>query len=305
MGLAMSQYHTPVMLREALEGLSISPSGIYVDLTFGGGGHSSAILAQLNTGKLIAFDQDEDARENARGFTQKNFTFIDSNFRFFRQYLKMHGIIQVDGILADLGVSSFQIDTPERGFSTRFQSDLDMRMNPAAKKSALHVINEYPAEALATIFFRYGELRNAKALSRAITSARINKKIVTTEDLKEVLEPFMPRGREFKFLSKVFQAIRIEVNDELDALQEMLVQSLETLKPGGRLVVISYHSLEDRLVKNFMQTGNFEGRVEKDFYGNIVRPLDPVNRKPLVPTEDEIQKNKRARSAKLRIAEKK
>lgn len=304
MGLAMSQYHTPVMLREALEGLAIIPSGIYVDLTFGGGGHSEAILARLTTGKLFGFDQDKDAIENAKGLQQENFTFIDSNFRFLKQYLKQYNVNQVDGILADLGVSSFQIDTPERGFSTRFDSELDMRMNPDAEKSAIDVINSYSEEQLADVLYNNGELKNSRALARAIVAARIKKKIINTEEIKEVLAPFMVKGRENKFLSKVFQAIRIEVNDELSALQEMLTQSKEILKPGGRLVVISYHSLEDRIVKNFMQTGNFEGYVGKDFYGNVIRPFIPVNRRPMTPTIEEIDKNKRARSAKLRIAEK-
>jgi 16S rRNA (cytosine1402-N4)-methyltransferase len=304
MGFAMSKYHTPVMLYETLEGLKVNPSGIFVDLTFGGGGHSAAILSTLTSGKLFAFDQDLDARENAKAMQSKNFTFIDSNFRYFAQYLKMHKVTEVDGILADLGVSSHQIDTPERGFSTRFESELDMRMNRDAEKSALTVINEYSEEKLINILKSYGEIQNARQIAKSIIAARIKNKIRTVEELKTILNAFAPRGRESKFFAKIFQGIRIEVNDELVALKEMLIQSSGVLKKIGRLVVISYHSLEDKLVKNFMQSGNFRGELEKDIYGNIIRPFNPVTRKPLVPSQTELIENKRSRSAKLRVAEK-
>lgn len=305
MGFAMSKYHTPVMLNETLEGLRINPAGIYVDLTFGGGGHSSAILSHLTTGKLFAFDQDADAAQNARSFNSSNFTFIDSNFRYFRQYLKMHGVTEVDGILADLGVSSHQIDTAERGFSTRFDSELDMRMNQDSDKGAYSVINEYSEAQLISVFKSYGEIRAARPMAKAIIAERIKGKITTTEALKAILKSFAPRGKEAKFFARVFQAIRIEVNDEVNALKEMLLQAMSILKKGGRLVVISYHSLEDRPVKNFIATGNFEGNVEKDIYGNINRPLEPITRKPVVPEDKELSDNPRSRSAKLRIAEKK
>ena len=300
----MSKYHTPVMLNETLEGLKVNASGIFVDLTFGGGGHSAAILSRLTSGKLFAFDQDIDAWENAKAVKSKSFTFIDSNFRYFRQYLKMHRVTEVDGILADLGVSSHQIDTPQRGFSTRFDFELDMRMNQDAEKSALTVINEFSEEKLMSVLRSYGEIPNARQVAKSIVAARIRSKIKTVDEFKTLLNAFAPRGRESKFFAKIFQGIRIEVNDELAALKEMLIQSSKILRKGGRLVVISYHSLEDRLVKNFIQTGNFNGEMEKDMYGNIIRPFSPVTRKPLVPSENELMENKRSRSAKLRVAEK-
>jgi len=301
--IAMSTYHTPVLLDQCLEGLKISPSGTYVDLTFGGGGHSSAILDGLTTGKLYAFDQDEDAKINASEIKSKSFTFIESNFRYFKRYLKMYGIVQVDGILGDLGISSHQIDTPFRGFSTRFDAELDMRMDRNSEETAKGVVNNYSRDELMEIFTRYGEIKNARKIASQIVSSRIMRPLNTVDELKRAIEQFYPKGGEFKFLAKVFQAIRIEVNDELTALKEMLQQSLDILKPGSRLVIISYHSLEDRLVKNFMNSGNFEGELQKDFYGNVTNPLHPITRKPITPTEKEISENKRARSAKMRIAE--
>ncbi len=301
---AMNIYHTPVMLNECLEGLKITSSGTFVDLTFGGGGHSGAILERLDTGKLFAFDQDPDAAENAKSFVDKSFNFIPSNFQYFKRYLKLHGFETVDGILADLGVSSHQIDTPHRGFSTRFDAELDMRMDKTSPKTAKTVVNEYSQSELQQILSQYGEVRNARQLSEAIARARSSSSINTIEDLKSILNPLARRNQEFKYQAQVFQAIRIEVNNELEVLKEMLVQAAEALNVGGRLVVISYHSLEDRLVKNFFNTGNFKGEQEKDLYGNVIRPLQPITKKPLVPHEEELQFNKRSRSAKLRIAEK-
>lgn len=287
---------------ECIQGLAINPGGIYVDLTFGGGGHSEKILEKLAGGKLYAFDQDQAARANA--IAHSSFTFIEANFRFVKRYLKLNNVTRVDGILADLGVSSHQIDAPERGFSTRFDASLDMRMDRHGGKSAQNVINEYSEKELHRVLGMYGEVRNARTLAAAIVSARTNKPVNTVAELKEILQKFSPRGKENKYYAQVFQAIRIEVNEELKALEEMLVQSAEILKPGGRLVVLSYHSLEDRLVKNFMSKGNTRGEVEKDFYGNLIRPLKPVNKKPLEAKKEEIALNSRARSAKLRIAEK-
>ncbi len=303
--MAQENYHIPVMLHECLEGLAIRPEGVYVDVTFGGGGHSKAILEKLTTGHLYGFDQDADARANAEQLDKRSFTFVQSNFRNLRKYLKFYGVTQVDGILADLGISSHQIDSPGRGFSTRFEGQLDMRMNTAASVSAKEIVNEYGERDLAKIFGLYGELPQPMKIARAITAYRVNKPLETIEQLKEAVGKFAPRGKEFKFYAQVFQAIRLEVNEEMEVLKEMLEQCAEVLKPGGRLVVMSYHSLEDRLVKNFMNKGNFEGEDVKDFYGNLVRPLEPVNRKPIVPSEEEIARNSRARSAKLRIAEKK
>lgn len=300
----MGSYHRPVMLKECLQALEIKPEGTYVDVTFGGGGHSKAILKKLNGGKLLAFDQDKDASENARQIENSEFVFIEANFRYLKRYLKANGIAGVDGILADLGVSSHQIDKAERGFSTRFDGELDMRMDQKAPHSAKHVINSYNESELQKIFGMYGEVRNAKTLAAAIVAARINKPLDTSGDLKEVLKRFAPRGKENKYYAQVFQALRIDVNDELKALEEFLIQSSEVLKPGGRLVVMAYHSLEDRLVKNFINKGNFSGDDEKDFFGNVIRPLKPVNKKPLVASKDEVLENNRARSAKLRIAEK-
>lgn len=303
--MAQENYHIPVMLQECLEGLAIRPDGVYVDVTFGGGGHSKAILEKLTTGHLYGFDQDADAKVNAEGFDKRSFTFVQSNFRNLRKYLKFYGVAQVDGVLADLGISSHQIDSPGRGFSTRFEAELDMRMNVNTPLSAKDVVNDYGERDLAKIFGLYGELPQPMKIARAITAYRVNKPLETIDQLKEAVSRFAPRGKEFKFYAQLFQAIRLEVNEEMEVLREMLEQSAEVLKPGGRLVVMSYHSLEDRLVKNFMNKGNFEGEDVKDFYGNLLRPLEPVNRKPVTPSDEEIANNSRARSAKLRIAEKK
>lgn len=304
----MSAYHNPVMLKECIEGLDIKPDGVYVDVTFGGGGHSKAILERLTTGHLIAFDQDADAEKNAQTLDQsgkRSFTFIESNFRFLKKYLKLHGITEVDGILADLGVSSHQFDEPARGFTIRAEGVLDMRMDQAATKSAREVVNEYEEKDLIHILSAYGEVRNARTLAREIVNFRMNQPIETNEQLKAIAMKHAPKGRDLKYLAQVFQAIRIEVNEELEALKEFLVQAGEVLKADGRLVVMSYHSLEDRPVKNFINKGNIKGVDEKDFYGNPIRVLDPVNRKPIVPEAAEIKENSRARSAKLRIGRKK
>ncbi len=300
----MSTYHQPVMLAECLAGLKINPKGTYLDLTLGGGGHSRAILDHLSTeGQLYALDQDQDAIEEGKNIASENLTLIEANFRFFAQYLKLYQIQQVDGILADLGVSSHQIDTAQRGFSTRFQGQLDMRMDQKASKNAQQVINEYSEADLHRILGLYGEVRNAKTLAQAIVRERVNQNIDTVEDLKNICLPYAPRHREHKYLAQIFQAIRIEVNDELKALEEMLIQSAEVLQTGGRLVILSYHSLEDRLVKNFIQKGKFQGEIEKDLYGNPLNvPFQAVHRKPLTASAEEIQTNKRARSAKLRVA---
>jgi len=297
-------YHKPVLLKQSIEGLQINPDGIYVDLTFGGGGHAMAILEHIKEGRLFAFDQDPDAAENAERLTSKSFKFIKNNFRYADKFLKIHGIDQVDGILADLGVSSYQIDTPERGFSTRFDGDLDMRMDKDSSKSAKQVINKYSEQDLHKIFGMYGEVRNAKSLANAIVNARNLSPIKTNEALKKILAGFAPRGREFKYFAQVFQALRIEVNNELEVLKEMLVSCTNILKPGGRFVVISYHSLEDRLVKNHFNKGKFYGDVDKDVFGNELKPLQSVTRKPVVADELEILENNRSRSAKMRIAKK-
>ncbi|GAB4141242.1 MAG: 16S rRNA (cytosine(1402)-N(4))-methyltransferase RsmH [Bacteroidia bacterium] len=299
----MSTYHKPVLLNECLEGLSIRPEGTYVDVTFGGGGHTRAILERLNEkGRVIAFDQDKDAVANV--IDDPRFTLVQQNFRYLSNFLKLHKAIPVDGILADLGISSHQIDVPERGFSTRFEGPLDMRMNQSSGKTAADVINSYDERDLKRLFAEYGEVDNAGRLVRLIAEARVNMRIATVSDLKNIIQPCMPRGKEFQYLAKVFQALRIEINGEIEALRQMLQQVPEVLKPGGRIAVISYHSLEDRLVKNFFKSGDFEGKEEKDFYGNLIRPLYPVNRKPVLPTAEEIETNSRARSARLRIAEK-
>lgn len=300
-----STYHEPVMLSECLDGLNIQPEGTYVDVTFGGGGHSRAILERLTTGRLLVFDQDPDAVANAEKFKDdKRFTFIAANFRHIKRYLKLHKAEKVDGVLADLGVSSHQINTPERGFSTRFEADLDMRMNPNGEKTAREVLNVRSTAELQRILGMYGEVTNAKTAAEAIFAARHNSPIETVNDLKGILMRYAPKHRENKYFAQVFQALRIEVNDELSVLEEFLTQIPEILNPGGRLVVMSYHSLEDRLVKNFIQKGKFDGEVEKDFYGNAIRPLVSVTRKPVEATQEEVARNPRARSAKLRIAEK-
>ena len=293
------------MLSECLEGLNIQPEGVYVDVTFGGGGHSRAILEKLTTGRLLVFDQDPDAAANAAEFKDdKRFTFIAANFRHLKRYLKLHKAEKVDGILADLGVSSHQINTPERGFSTRFDADLDMRMNPNIEKTAREVLNSRSTAELQRILGMYGEVTNAKTAAEAIFSARHNSPIETIAELKGILMRYAPKHRENKYFAQVFQALRIEVNDELAVLEEFLTQVPEVLNPNGRLVVMSYHSLEDRLVKNFILKGKFDGELEKDFYGNAIRPLSSVTRKPVEATDEEVARNPRARSAKLRIAEK-
>ncbi|HCX20764.1 MAG: 16S rRNA (cytosine(1402)-N(4))-methyltransferase [Flammeovirgaceae bacterium] len=300
----MSTYHVPVMLKECLDALNIQPNGIYVDVTFGGGGHTRAILEKLDGGMLYAFDQDADAKANAEEFQQhRSFTFVESNFRFLKRQLRFHGVKQVDGILADLGVSSHQLDEGSRGFSTRFDGELDMRMDQGAAVTAKHVVNEYDQKDLIHILSAYGEVKNAKTLAAAIIRARGMKTIHRNEQLREIALTCAPRGKEMKYLAQLFQAIRIEVNDEMGALHEFLEQTPEVIKPGGRLVVMSYHSLEDRPVKNFINAGNIRGKQEKDFYGNIIRPFESVTRKPIIAGEEELERNNRARSAKLRIAE--
>ncbi len=293
-------YHQPAMLKEALDALDIKPNGVYVDVTFGGGGHSREILKRLNSeGRLIAFDQDPDAIANA--LVDNRFHLVEQNFRFLKNWIKVLNALPVDGILADLGVSSHQFDSETRGFSIRFDAQLDMRMDQKRPLTAHGVINYYDEQPLTEVLRQYGELQNARALARAIIS---NRPLNSSTELIMALDRFAQRGKENKFKAQLFQALRIEVNEELVALKEMLLQSVEVLKPKGRLVVISYHSLEDRIVKDFMKTGNFEGEPEKDFFGNLLRPLQPLHTKPLVPTEDEINMNPRARSARLRTAEK-
>ena len=293
------------MLEACLEGLAIRPEGVYVDITFGGGGHSKAILERLGEkGRLLAFDQDSDARANAQAIDDKRLTFVDANFRYLQKYLRLYGVKNVDGILGDLGVSSHQFDTPERGFSTRFEANLDMRMNQRGGKTARDIVDTYSVEELHRILGMYGELQNAKTAAQAIVAARANRNIETVNDLKAALQRYAPRGKENKYFAQVFQALRIEVNDEMGALQEFLTQSAEVLKPQGRLVVMSYHSLEDRLVKNFIGKGKFYGEVEKDLFGNDLKPLQSVTRKPIEASPEEIAQNSRARSAKLRVAEK-
>lgn len=296
-------YHTPALLGESVDGLNISPHGVYVDVTFGGGGHSREILNRLGEeGRLIAFDQDEDAVANISA--DPRFIFVHGNFRFLKNFLRYHGVEAVDGILADLGVSSHHFDISERGFSFRLPGELDMRMNRNAQKKASDILNEYDVARLSDLFYRYGELRNARQIASAVVRYREEKPIRETNDLLAILEPFTRREKEKKTLAQAFQALRIEVNGEMEVLQEMLLQALRVLKPGGRLCVISYHSLEDRLVKNFFKTGNFEGEPVKDFYGNVETPFTVISRKVIVPSDEEQQSNPRSRSAKLRIAEK-
>ena len=295
-------YHIPVLLNESVDGLITKEDGVYVDVTFGGGGHSKEILSRIKGGHLYSFDQDTDAIKNAEAIQDSSFSFINGNFRFIKRYLRAEGVREVDGILADLGISSHQIDAAERGFSTRFDAELDMRMNQGAEKSAKEVVNEYSEGELHKILGMYGEIKNAKTAASAIIRARTNNKIIRINDLKEVLKPLAPKGKENKYYAQVFQALRIEVNEELKVLEEFLLQSAELIKPGGRLVVISYHSLEDRLVKNFINKGKFHGEVEKDLYGNFETPFESATRKPIEASEEEIERNSRARSAKLRIA---
>ena len=296
-------YHNPVMLDKCIEGLNIEPSGVYVDVTFGGGGHSRAILERLTTGHLYAFDQDEDAAQNA--FDDERFTFIPQNFRYFKNFIQLYHGGMVDGIIADLGVSSHQFDTPEKGFSTRFDGPLDMRMSQMTPNDAATVVNTYDHETLTRILRLYGEMQQPHLVASDIIMARDTEPIETTAQLKAAVQRRLPRGKENKVLAQLFQALRIEVNQELDALCAFLNQCPDVLKPGGRLVVMSYHSLEDRIVKNFMKTGNAEGKEDKDFFGNLNTPYTIITRKPIVPTDEEIENNSRARSAKLRIAERK
>lgn len=296
------EYHNPVLLKASVDGLNIKPDGVYVDVTFGGGGHSKEILSRLGpNGKLFAFDQDEDALANA--LDDERFVLINENFRFIKRFLRFYGVKSVDGILGDLGVSSHQFDVAERGFSTRFDAELDMRMSQKNDLNANRVVNEYDEENLKRVFLDYGELKNAPVLARTIVQAREERPITTTDDLKEVLAKFLPERIRNKILAQIYQAIRIEVNQEMDVLKEFLEQSLEILNKEGRLSVISYHSLEDRLVKRFMKNGMFEGEPERDFFGNFSVPFKTVG-KLIIPDNEEIKLNNRARSAKLRIAEK-
>ncbi|MCA6362574.1 MAG: 16S rRNA (cytosine(1402)-N(4))-methyltransferase RsmH [Bacteroidetes bacterium] len=299
----MLTYHKPVLFHESLEALAIRPDGVYVDVTFGGGGHSRGILAQLNeNGRLLAFDQDADAEANV--IDDARFTLVRQNFRYLKNFLRLHGISAIDGLLADLGVSSHQFDVAERGFSTRFDGPLDMRMSQAQPLTAADVLATTEEFQLRSIFRQYGEVDNAPQLARRIVQARSEEPIATIAQLKAAIAPCMKRGRENQYLAQVFQALRIEVNGELEALKALLTQTAEMLKPSGRMAVISYHSLEDRLVKHFFRTGNFDDDAEKDFYGNLIRPLEPVNRKPVTPGKEELEENPRSRSAKLRTAEK-
>jgi 16S rRNA (cytosine1402-N4)-methyltransferase len=296
-------YHNPVLLNNSIEGLAIKKAGIYVDVTYGGGGHAKEILKNLGeTGVLFGFDQDVDVKQNI--IADKRLVFLPHNFEYISNFLKLHKVTQVDGILADLGVSSYQFDKAERGFSTRFDADLDMRMNQFIKKSAKNIVNEYEENDLRDVFFKYGEIKNSTRVARDIVIARADGKIETIERLKKITLAASPRGKENKFFAQLFQALRIEVNREMEVLEKFLLQTTDLLKPGGRLVVISYHSLEDRLVKNFMRSGKFKGVVEKDFYGNPITPFKQITRKPIVPASEELEQNSRARSAKLRIAEK-
>jgi 16S rRNA (cytosine1402-N4)-methyltransferase len=296
------EYHVPVLLNESVNGLAIKADGDYVDVTFGGGGHSREIFSRLKTGRLFAFDQDEDAAVNL--IHDARFFFIRHNFKYIRNFLKYYEVDQVDGILADLGVSSHDFDMAERGFSFRFDGDLDMRMNRDSSQTAADIVNTYSEDQLRTVFREFGEIDNAGRLSKQLVSARNARPVKTIEQFKEAIDPCVPKFQESKYLAKVFQALRIETNHEMDVLHDFLEQSIELLKPGGRLVVITYHSLEDRMVKNFIKSGDLTGKQEKDFFGNVESPLTAINRKVLVPSEEEIERNPRARSAKLRIAEK-
>ena len=298
----MNVYHRPVMLEQCVEALQIRADGIYVDATFGGGGHSAAILKHLDTGRLIAFDQDDDARIEAEKIKERSFTFCQANFMHLKRYLKLNGITEVNGVLADLGVSSHQIDSPERGFSTRFDGPLDMRMDQTVSHTAAAVLNTYQEDQLHKIFGMYGELKNARTVARLIVQQRVQKEFERTEDLKNALKNVAPRGKENKYFAQVFQALRIEVNDEMEALENFLHQCGEVIGASGRLVVMSYHSLEDRMVKNYIQKGKVFGEVDKDLYGNMLKPFEAVNRKPIEASEEEIAANNRARSARLRVA---
>ncbi|MBQ8282244.1 MAG: 16S rRNA (cytosine(1402)-N(4))-methyltransferase RsmH [Paraprevotella sp.] len=297
-------YHVPVLLNECVDGLCIDPDGVYADVTFGGGGHSKAIVSKLGEkGHLYSFDQDADAERNA--LDDERFTFVRSNFRYLKNWMRYYGVEQLDGLLADLGVSSHHFDDSTRGFSFRFEGKLDMRMNQRAQLTAADVLNNYSDDRLADIFYLYGEIRNARKLASLIVKARAQARIETIEDFMTVIKPLFGREREKKELAKVFQALRIEVNQEMEALKEMLTAAAELIRPGGRLVVLTYHSLEDRMVKNLIKTGNVEGKMEQDFFGNINCPLRAVNNKVIVASEEEQSRNPRSRSAKLRVAEKK
>lgn len=296
-------YHIPVLLNESIEGINLKANGIYADMTFGGGGHSKEILRRMGEDcHLYSFDQDEDAEKNI--VNDKRFTFVRSNFRYLRNFMRYYGVEQLDGILADLGVSSHHFDDSERGFSFRFDGKLDMRMNKRAGMTAADIVNTYDEEKLADVFYIYGELKNSRKLAATIAKARQQKQITTIGEFLDIIKPLFGREREKKELAKVFQALRIEVNHEMEALKEMLYEATDLLKPGGRLVVITYHSLEDRMVKNLIKAGNIEGKVEQDFYGNVQSPFRAVNNKVIVPTDEEVNQNPRSRSAKLRIAEK-
>ena len=296
-------YHIPVMLNECMEGLAIKPDGVYVDVTFGGGGHSKEILSRLGKkGTLYGFDQDADAENNIP--EDDRFVFVRSNFRYLSNFMRFHGETEIDGLLADLGVSSHHFDDKDRGFSFRFQGMLDMRMNTRAGKTAADILNTYTEEALSTLFYLYGELKNSRKLASVIVRARETKPLVTTDEFLALITPYIGKDKEKKMLAQVFQALRIEVNDEMRALREMLQQAMHLLKPGGRLVVMTYHSLEDRLVKNFFKSGNFEGTISQDFFGNIQSPFRLINNKVITPSSEEVEINPRSRSAKLRIAEK-
>jgi len=297
-------YHVPVLLNESIEGLGITKGGVYVDVTFGGGGHSRKIYDQLTEGKLVVFDQDPDAALNAGGFesdAKRSFLFVQANFRYLLKYLKFYGIGKVNGVLADLGVSSHQFDQSTRGFSFRFDGELNMRMDKNTTKTAIEVINEYDEADLIHIFSLYGEIKNARTLAKAIIQERNKTAIKTTQKLKSIAENVGPKKNQSKYLAQLFQSIRIEVNEEMESLKDFLSQLSEAVIPGGKVVIISYHSLEDRLVKNFLQSGDFKGKQEKDIYGNLIRPFEPNPRKPIIPEQEEIERNSRARSAKLRI----
>lgn len=295
-------YHIPALLKESIDGLNIRPDGIYVDVTFGGGGHSMEILNRLNNGKLIAFDQDEDAAQNIK--PDKRFLFLDQNFRFLKNNLKYNGFDNIDGLIADLGVSFHQFDEPERGFTFRQDAPLDMRMNRSGKVTAANLLQTLDESDLADMFYNYGELTNSRRIARELVSFRNTKPLATVNDMIDAIGKLAPYRQEHKFYAKVFQALRIAVNHEIEYLEEMLLQALDVLNPNGRLVVITYHSLEDRVVKNFMKCGNFEGEEKKDFYGNIETPFRIINKKGTIPGDEEIANNNRSRSARLRIAEK-
>tara|TARA_B100002052_G_scaffold43020_1_gene35473 strand:- start:83632 stop:84531 length:900 start_codon:yes stop_codon:yes gene_type:complete len=294
-------YHKPVLLQECIEALNIKKNGIYVDATFGGGGHSKMILKKMNGGKLFAFDQDLDSVKNS--LNHKEFKLIHANFRYIENFLKMEGVVKIDGLLADLGVSSYQFDVAARGFSFRFNSDLDMRMNSSNDLTAKYIVNNYSLEDLANVFFKYGELHNSKKIASAIVEFRKNNQINSTKELADIISKLYPKKIFIKSLARVFQAIRIEVNDEITSLKEMLTSAQNLLNPKGRIVIVSYHSLEDRLVKNLIKRGDFDGIIEKDLFGNVQKKLREINKKVIIPSREEIKINSRARSAKLRIAE--